>query len=225
MKVAIFLEGQTEVEFVRHFIEAICGRRAVTYSFSKQVGGRIEHVEIQHADDAVVFVMLVNCQNDDQVKTQIKEQYDSLVRAGYTKIIGLRDVYPLKFSDVDKIERHLQTGVPKGKVDATMYLAVMEVESWFLDEITHFQRIDQQLTEASVVSAGYDIVNLRGKDWEHPAETLDAIYKLAGKRYRKKLRYIKRTVGALCANELYVSVRGRSESFDRFVTGLEDALF
>jgi hypothetical protein len=170
--------------------------------------------------------LLVNCRNDDQVKTKIRDSYPSLVAAGYTCVLGLRDIYPDgTLADAQKFQAALQLGVPTGPIPAKMYLAILEVESWFLDEITHFERIDPALTVQAVIAAGFDVVNTIGENWQHPAETLDKIYKTAGKRYKKKIAYIKRTVNALCPESLYVTARQRSNSFDKFLSGLEAALF
>lgn len=104
-------------------------------------------------------------------------------------------------------------------------MAILEVESWFLDEITHFQRIDPSLTHATLVNGGFDVCGTLGEAWTNPAQTLDDIYKLCGKRYRKTRSHILRTVNSLSAEEMYVSVRQRAPSFDRFLTSLETALF
>lgn len=225
MKIALFVEGFTELEFVQSLIKAICGKREITFEIQEQHKGSLVFVRINKSPNATTHVTIVNCRSDEQVKTRLRDAYPSLVASGYTHVIGLRDVYPFSSADIPKIQAALAVGIPTGPVPAEMHLAITEVESWFLDEITHFERIDSGLTDQVMTSAGFDVRNTLGADWAHPAQTLDNIYRITGKRYRKKISHIRRTVNALSSEELYVSVRGRSPSFDRFLSGLEVALF
>lgn len=226
MKIAVFVEGLTELEFIWSLINSICGQRGIDVEVHEQYQGRLVFVSLEKALAATTYVLIVNCRTDGQVKTQIRDNYASLVSANYTHIIGLRDVFPLGHADISKLESALATGLPTGgQVPVEMHLAILEVESWFLDEITHFERIDPALTVASLAANGFDVVATPGEAWTNPAETLDSIYKLCGKRYRKRLRHIRRTINALSPEELYVNVRSRAPSFDGFLASLERALF
>lgn len=225
MKIALFVEGFTELEFVQSLIKAICGKRRVTFEIQEQFKGSLVLVRIDTAPNATTHVTIVNCRSDEQVKTRLRDAYPSLVSSGYTHVIGLRDVYPFSSADIPKIQAALAVGIPTGPIPAEIHLAITEVESWFLDEITHFERIDSGLTAQAITSAGFDVRNTLGADWTHPAKTLDDIYRITGKRYRKKTSHIRRTVNALSLEELYVSVRERSPSFNGFLAGLEEALF
>lgn len=225
MKIAVFVEGLTELEFVQSLVKAICGQRGITFEIREQFKNSLVLVRIDTAPGATTHVTLVNCRSDEQVKTRLRDAYPSLVASGYTHVIGLRDVYPHSSDDIPRIQTALSVGVPASPIPAEMHLAIMEVESWFLDEITHFERIDPVLTHQTMAAAGFDVVNTLGADWEHPAQTLDDIYRLSGKRYQKKPNHIRRTVNVLSPEELYVSVRRRSPSFGGFLAGLEAALF
>ena len=225
MKIAVFVEGLTELEFVQSLIKDICGQRGITFEIREQFKGKLVLVRIDIAHGATTHITIVNCHSDEQVKTRLRDAYPSLVTSGYTHVIGLRDVYPFNSADIPKIQGALLVGIPTGPIPTEMHLAIMEVESWFLDEITHFESIDPALSHQFMASAGFDVVNTMGADWAHPAKTLDDIYRLSGKRYRKKSSHIRRTVDALSPEELYVTVRGRSPSFNGFLVGLETALF
>jgi hypothetical protein len=112
-----------------------------------------------------------------------------------------------------------------GPIPVQMHLAILEIEAWFLEETTHFLRIDPLLTPAAIAAAGFDLGGTPGASRPHPAETLDNIYKIAKKRYRKRARHIKRTLAALSHDEMYVTVRGVAPSFDEFLTSIEASLF
>ncbi len=226
MKIAVFVEGLTELEFVWSLVKAVCGQRGIDLEVREQSHGRLVFVSLNRVPEPSAYLLIVNCKSDGQVKTQIRDQYTSLVAADYTHIIGLRDVFPFAHADIPKLKSALAVGLPAGgPVGVEMHLAILEVESWFLDEITHFERIDPALTHAFLVAGGFDVIATPGEAWGNPAETLDNIYKLCGKRYRKKLRFIQRTVNSLSPEELYVNVRSRAPSFDEFLGSLERALF
>lgn len=226
MKVAVFVEGLTELELVKSLITALCGQRNIEFDIREQRGGKLVSVSFSPILGATTYVLLVDCHSDDQVKTQIRDQYPFLISAGYTYVIGLRDVYPFTQADLPAIQLGMSVGMPtSGQIPIDMHLAVLEVEAWFLDELTHFQRIDASLTPAALASAGFDLATSVGADWPHPAETLDNIYRIARKRYRKKGSHIRRTVGALSFEEMYVTVRERAPTFNLFLDSLEIALF
>ncbi|HRE17969.1 MAG TPA: hypothetical protein PLW86_13035 [Rhodocyclaceae bacterium] len=206
-------------------ITALCGDRGIDIEIREQYAGKLLIVSLQQAPGATNHVLIVNCHQDGQVKTQIRTQYASLVAAGYTKIIGLRDVFPFAHADLPKLKAATNTGLPSGPIPVCLHFAILEVEAWFLDEITHFERIDPGLTPAAIAAGGFDLLNKCGETWPHPAKALDEIYQLAQKRYRKKRRHIERTMSALCPEELYVTVRNRAASFDGFLSSLEASLF
>ena len=229
-KVAVFVEGLTEQEFVVELVSAVIGAKGVNVVLGRQWKGKVV-VEPSTIDPVLAFLVLViDCSNDEQVKTQIRDQYSSLVAAGYTAIIGLRDVYPLARADIPAIQAGLLLSLPTGAVTPEMHLAVMEVEAWFLAESTHFSRLHPSLSVPFIVAGGIDVASTNGEAWGHPAGVLHAIYGLVGMSYmspkgQKSKRRVQRTLRALSFDELYVSVRATVPSFDAFVTSIEDALF
>ena len=229
-KVAVFVEGLTEQELVVELVSAVVGTRGVNVVLGRQWKGKVE-VQPSAIDAALDFlVLVVNCSNDEQVMTQIREQYPNLIASGYTAIIGLRDVYPFAHTDIPAIRAGLSVTLPSGAVIPEVHLAIMEVEAWFLAESTHFSRVHASLTVPFIVAGGIDVVGTNGDAWGHPAEVLHSIYKQAGMSYmsprgQKSKRRIQRTLRALSFEELYITVRGTIPSFDAFVRSLEFALF
>lgn len=229
-KVAVFVEGLTEQLLVVELVSSIVGTRGVNVVLGRQWRGKVT-VEPSVIDAALDFlVLVVDCSNDEQVMTQIREQYPSLVASGYTAIIGLRDVYPLTHTDIPAIRAGLSRTIPSGAVIPEMHLAILEVEAWFLAEATHFSRVHPSLTVPFIVAAGIDVVGTNGDAWGHPAGVLHSIYRLVGKSYmspkgQKTKRRVERTLRALSFEELYVTGRGTIPSFDTFVKSLESALF
>lgn len=224
-KIAVFVEGLTEAELTVELLIALCGKRGIAIDLHKQFGGTLHFLESRGTNTTALSALVANCSTDGQVKTQIRDRYAGLVAQGYTRIIGVRDVYPLLRTDIPALEAGKRVGLPTGPVPIDLHFAVMEVEAWFLDEITHFERIHADLTVSRLASAGFDVANSQGDTWDHPAETLNAIYQLEGRAWKKTGDHIRRTVQALCMESLYTNARTRSSSLSSFIESLEVALF
>lgn len=228
-KLAIFVEGMTEQEFVVEFIKALVGKRGVQVQLAFQVNGVVNITPINVPENTEFYVLVIDCRCDGQVKTQMRDRYASLVSSGYTAILGIRDVYPLLRSDIPKIQKHLDAGWPVGPVIPKLHLAIMEVESWFIADKTHFEKIDEILKVDYILNEGFDLSN-PAEDWEHPALTLHQIYRLANKSYmskggQKTKRRVLRTINALSFDEIYDAVRPKMPSLDSFIESVEVALF
>lgn len=179
-KIAIFVEGLTELELTKTLLHGLCGKRGLALEVRRQFSGKLLLVSNDSPCDPHASVLLVNCSTDSQVKSQIRDQYTTLVAAGYNHIIGLKDVYPHPSAELPKVQHALSLGLPTGNIPVQMHLAILEVESWFLDEHTHFERIEPTLTIANIAASGFDLLANPGLTWPHPSQTLDAIYKIAG---------------------------------------------
>lgn len=224
-KLAIFVEGLTEQEFTIQLIIELAGRHQVSFELHRQDRGYLSFVEFRHHSSPVIHVLVANCCTDNQVKSQIADQHRSLQLAGYSLIIGLRDVYPLTHVDIPQLEKYLHIGLPTGFPAIRMHLAILEIEAWFLEELTHFQRIDPNITLSTVIANGFDYLNVRADDLPNPANTLDTIYKSVGKRYTKKTRHIQRTIDALSYEDMYVNVSSKLPAFNNFLLSLEEGMF
>ena len=222
---AVFVEGLTEQEFTIRLLTELAGKHGIEFEVHIQYKGYLSFSELRSHQSPVIHVLIANCCNDEQVKSQIVDQYDSLKSAGYSLIVGLRDVYDFKHEDIPKLEKYLLAGLPTGSVPIHLHLAVMEIEAWFLEEITHFSRIDNKITTAELIANGFDVNNTCACDLPHPAETLGKIYKSVGKGYSKNKRQVQRTIEALSYEELYINTRKKAPSLEKFITSLEAGLF
>jgi hypothetical protein len=222
---AVFVEGLTEQEFTIKLLTELAGKHGISFEVYLQSHGRLSFSELRSHQNPVIHVLVANCCNDGQVKSQIKDQYNSLKAAGYSLIIGLRDAYPFTHAEITNLEKNLLIGLPVGSLPIHLHLAVMEIEAWFLEEATHFSRIDSNINETNLLASGFDITNIRAYDLPHPAETLSKIYKTVGKGYTKNRRQVQRTIDALSYEELYVNTRNKAPSLKKFITSLEIGLF
>jgi len=227
-KIAIFVEGVTERELVIEILNKILQGRNLHIQLAEQFANKIVLTGTGPDGDEEVFVLLVNCCGDEQVKTQIRDNFTSLVNAGYTEILGLRDVFPYTAAELQKVAEALSVGLPVAPFSPSLHLAVMEVESWFLDEVAHFERIHMDLTEAKLVAHGYDLRTNMGETWPNPALTLHQIYSICGRAYltqgRKTLRRIRRTLRALDMDRLLNGAAARNTSLSNFLSSLKAAV-
>ena len=137
-------------------------------------------------------------------------------------IVGLRDLYPFIHAELPRLRAGLASVIPANAPTTHMTVAIAEVEAWFMQENTHFARIDPACTRSAIrVATGYDIDVDLAETLPHPAETLDLSYKVGNKRYTKSKKNISRTVDALDYAHLYLDRRAMLVSFDDFATQIE----
>jgi hypothetical protein len=212
-KLAIFVEGQTEQAFLEKLCEAIAGVGNLQIVLKKAYGGAKcprRFVEIRadspQNSNTQFHVMIVDSSGDNSVKSDVRDQYDSLTREGYTAIIGIRDVFPdFARSDINALRRGLTTYIKTKPIEVKFVLGVMEIEAWFLAEDTHFSRIDPSLTPAAVFNAlGFAPGQVDTQLRDHPADDLHKIYSLVGLAYRKHRNQVERTVNALDYTRIYM---------------------
>lgn len=207
-KLAIFVEGQTERIFIESLLTEIAGKSKI--AFEKKVASGNSLVTLKQIDpppqtvDGPLFVLLVDCQNDEKVKSVVLDQRNSLIRANYSLILGLRDLYPQTLADLPVVKSRLSYGVPTAGVPTHILLAVAELEAWFLQESTHYPRIDERLDPSQfAASFGFDPIHDSAESVLAPASKLHEIYSSVGKAYRKDRKRVQRTVDALDYAQVY----------------------
>lgn len=216
-KLAVFVEGQTEQLFVRGLIQAVAGRHNVAISTRRASHGgesglprRFVLLESSDAPGKQFSVLIVDSGTDIRVASDIRDQYESLVKAEYSLVLGLRDVYPWQRSEIPLIRSAVDRFLPKGSVAVDVVLAIMEIEAWFLAEHTHFERVDSRITLEMVNGAvGGDVQTIDVEDIAHPSETLNIIYKTVGRSYRKRKDQVSDIVDALDYARLYLELPDR----------------
>jgi hypothetical protein len=224
-KIAIFVEGHTEQIFVEKLITEIAGANSVQFARMVVAGSnRAIALGTPHPTPDL-YVLIVNSGADNAVASDVKENYASLTRNGYSSIIGIRDVFPLTAADIDGLRKYLGYGIKTNPIKVSFVLAVMEIEAWFLSEHTHFSRVHPELTLDRIVAGlkfdpSADDMTLRA----NPAEDLHNAYKIVGLAYRKHKNQIHRTVGALDYANLYLQLRQRVPAINELISAIESFL-
>lgn len=187
-KLAIFVEGYTELRFVERLIIEIAGRISIAISKHQMRKHVMVQIEGRSAtSNADFFVMIVDCRGDKAVRDRIGEQHAALTSAGFSKIIGIRDVRPdFRKEDVSRLRAGLRMYLKTSLAPVSFALGQMEIEAWFLAETNHFPKVDAALTKEAVAAhLGFDpdIHDVTTRD--NPTADLESAYALVGKEYRK----------------------------------------
>lgn len=231
-KLAIFVEGLTEQIFAERLLREVIGTKRLCIQMYKAYGGGRGQRKFRQLKASAplsgqeYYVQIMDCATDERVKSDIKERYEGLVAADFCGIIGVRDVYPeVQHADIPKLRAALRYGLKTKPIEVAFVLGVMEIETWFIMEHTHFLRIDAGLTLARIKAGvafdpSTDDVQLR----LHPAKDLDHIYRLVGKWYTKTEGSIKRTVERLDYGRIYFELGDRLDDLRVFVAALNQFL-
>lgn len=201
-KVAVFVEGQTELVFVREFLVKWFGYDSSMIGFDCYNLLRSEFYDAAYTFgslDSENYYMLVNVGNDCSVLSKIRDRMNHLDTLGYQLVIGLRDMYSAQYIK-DAQARRIDDAVTQIHIDAAkeqiaqmeknekvdFHFAIMEVEAWLLGMHKFLQAIDEKLTPAFIMqNAGVNLSENPETSFFHPAAELAKIYGLIGKTYDK----------------------------------------
>ena len=226
-KIAIFAEGQAELIFVRNMLykwfdfntyriafRCIELNKGLTLDASVNVPYSIGNME-----QAEFAYLIVNVGNDESVLSSIRKNADRLKNKGYSKIIGLRDMYCDKYHEACKtriISNELNQKFVDGANDAIHdlgledfvfhHFAIMEIEAWVLS----FRKIHQKY--------GIDVDREKIEtELYHPTNKLTEALRAKGEKYGKHGHEIESLMGNI-DKEDFAELRDSnySKSFSEF---------
>lgn len=229
-RLAVFVEGYTEVLFVDKLIEEIAGRGNVLIEHRKIWGGsktrrRTRVVRAAKLDTGQkYYVLIIDCGGDDQVKDRILEEHENFTRKGYLRIIGLRDVRPdFTYQDIPRLEANLPRKVKTSLIPVQFILSIMEIEAWFLAETTHYPKIHPSITVQAIrARLGFDPENDDIERRDAPADDLNNCYAIGGKTYLK--HKANDTVQALDYTLIYMELCNKFNYLRQLITSIETFL-
>ena len=224
-KLAIFVEGKTELIFVEKLVEEMAGIYNVEIQKRVLQGqNRCPFIEEFNDLDSQYKIRIYNSCNDAKVLSDIKENYQALLSKDFFTIIGLRDLYPIAYDKKERIQNGLTTLLVNENLNYTkMILAVMEIETWFIAEFNHYQNLDKHLTLEEIMRV-IDLRNIENFEREisHPANTLNNIYQLINKHWTKSEKQIRRTVEAIDYENLYLHTKEKVPSLKELIDTLDE---
>ncbi len=149
-KVAVYVEGMTELVFVYHAIHAYYQSDWTAFHLDYVKAYPSDPIDLQrpYGDDAADRqYLLYNCSSDGSVIPNMKDRFQSHLLQGFTAVVGLQDIYGSRYFDEFKAT-HQHIDWPKvnammstldstiGEIDPTGTLkirfSIMEIESWVL---------------------------------------------------------------------------------------------
>ena len=240
-KIAIFVEGDTELVFVRHFLNT-------WYNYDANLLG-FECYKLQSNNKYTVpysigsrnsenFYEIIIVGNDNSVLSKMLTRAEELGNSGFSSIIGLRDMFCDKYHQASSHGREVSTFLNakfisaaqkvisqsqlSNKQDIHLYFAIMEIEAWLLGMNRLPMVIDSSLTATSIIeSLGIDLSQDPEMSIYHPAVVLNSIYNLNGKTYGKHTDDAEGVISQLLREDfeqLYSS--GKCQSFQQFVNAI-----
>jgi hypothetical protein len=224
IKTAFIVEGPTEAFFVERLLTEILTEQEYIFEILKQDQTRKGDywVTLKAADPANAntryYFLIVSCCQDDKVVSYIREHRKRLLEEKYTLIVGLLDLYPNRLEELHDFQRGVKAYIPQKGLPTKFVISVMEIETWFIAETSHFQRINPELTlDLIQEKLGFDLRVTDFEDIEHPASFLDDTYKLVGKRYQKKEKQVKSTLDVLDFAQIYFSLGDKLPSLKHLI--------
>lgn len=237
-KLAVFVEGQTELVFVREFLKQWYGydANAIGFACYNLQNNEFRDVAYQYGnEDSENYFMLVNVGNDNSVLSKILSRLTYLVNQGYQLVIGLRDMYSKPYvqdagghvidesvnqKHIDAVKDVLNVTANGDRVD--FHFAIMEVEAWLLGMYDYLLSVDKRLTKEFIMeSIGVDLEEDPEKTIFRPAVELDRIYGLAGKQYDKHLSDIETIMSILKTDDFCkLMCSGKCNTFKLFAESL-----
>ncbi len=204
-KIAIFVEGQTELIVTREFllrrfdwsgINVVCRTLQTKTQFVKAEYDFPKEIN----EDAEFLFQIINVGNDVAVLSRMLKLEKYLKNAGFIKIIGLRDMYSKSYReetssvDISVISKFITTHnniikqTSKTDIHIEFCFAIMEVEAWFLVMDNIFQKLSRNLTNNNIKERlTIDLQKIDPeKEIYHPAKVMEDIYNVANMKYDKK---------------------------------------
>lgn len=200
-RLAVFVEGQTEQIFMQKMLVEVAGRHNITVNVVQARGSGISRavtLQGQSASNTPYYALICDCGADNSVASDMRDNYEGLVNAGYHLVLGLRDVHPEPDAKIPQIRTAISKILPQGSVPAHLVLAIREIEAWFIVEDSHYPAIHPDLNAAFIKQQlGLDTATAAAESIACPADTLHAAYQLKGRAYKKDRVRVERTVNAL----------------------------
>lgn len=237
-KLAVFVEGQTELIFVREFLKQWYNYDANIVGFDcyNLLANEFCDAEYKYgSDDSENYFFLVNVGNDRSVLSSVIGRMKFLQNKGFQLVVGLRDMYSTQYiKDAGKREivdavsqKHIESvksvlqGIENGAF-VDFHFAIMEVEAWLLGMSGFLEKVDECLTTEYVrQNVGINLEDDPEKSIFHPAAELGKIYMLVGKQYDKHQSDISAIMSKLNTDDfIKLMESGKCQTFKRFAESL-----
>ncbi|RYC69093.1 DUF4276 family protein [Spirosoma sordidisoli] len=226
-KIAVFVEGQAELIFVREFLLKWFNYNIDLECRNLFTDGQSHQAEFDFPiSTAPIHVQVINVGGDGNVLSRMLGREQLLHNAGYETIIGLRDMYSeeykkkVKNQTVDPaISELFKNGATvtiyqRAKQPDSMKLcfAIMEIEAWWLGIPTVWHSFD------STIQNQFADAFTRPESVFHPATLINKLLQSRHQSYKKYKGEVESIVSRISLQD-YIDLRDsqRCPSFCEFV--------
>lgn len=237
-KVAVFVEGQTELVFVREFL-----LKWFVYD-GNQIGFECYNLENNDTHPTAFaygsersenYYLIVNVGNDNSVLSAIKTRLQLLLNKDYQVVVGLRDMYCKQYRN-EVANATIKSEINELFISATndqiaqiengkaikFHFAIMEIEAWLLGMPKIFSEKNALLTTDYIKQElNLDLSTDPETTIFHPAKELENIYSLVGDTYNKHLSDISSVMASLEKQDFISLIEsGKCNSFKLFAESI-----
>ncbi len=237
--IAIFVEGQGELIFIRNILPHLIENMTYSLECKVLVGNTVNNVPYCiNLPSADIHFRIINSQGDSRVLAAIKEREEPFFYEGFDKIIGLRDMYSQKYRQRSGSTIDLQLN--ESYIDAanntinemsqpdniSIHFSIMELESWWLSMYQLFEKIDNRLTISRILDElGFDLQLINAEnDFFHPAPVLTRVLNIANIEYSKRFNHVESITSRIDKADIISAIEnGRCTSLKAFCNDLLDS--
>ena len=223
-KVALFVEGMTEQVFVRDFLLNWYdwdANKVGIDCYKLYVDCQTTVPYTYGNKESENYFQIFDVGNDAKVLSEILCRADGLQKAGYSMVVGLRDMFSEAYTNKTierngerKIDKELNDRFIQGtkevienyskSINIHIQFAIMEVEAWLLGMPIFFENLSE--------------INDPETDIYHPATILEELRKTDGLTYQKHRDEIEGIMGSIQKEDYLALIdSGRCQSFRKFV--------
>lgn len=240
IRIAFFVEGQTEKIFIEKFLEQYLSYQDIKIkSFKPKNRSSYFHIIKATGEedyDEIKYYFLIfdaGGGGKDRMATKVSEEAKHLLENGdYKKIFGICDLHERNEvrEDKNKALKHMYDRIQKEWTSINLIqiiLAVMDIEAWFLADHSLFSKVDPRLTPEYIKQKlGKDLIKEDPeKDYNKPAELIKDIYRLVDKIYDKHEGDSYKIVHRIDYDYLCLETKGRKiKAFHLLVEKLREVL-
>jgi hypothetical protein len=235
-KIAIFVEGQGELIFTRNLLYHLNDPARFSFECFKLYARSQQEVPYEYKNpNAEVHFKIINVGNDERVLDVIAENEEKLMKEGFNKIIGLRDMYSKAYRKRSK--NIIDDGVTQQFIEAVttviagmnhsdkinFHFAIMELEAWWLSMYHLFEKIHDQLTVSFIENnLGYNLSHIvPEKTFFHPSLEIDKIFQLVEYKYKKHFDEVESITSKIDAQDISDAIKNnRCDCFKKFCDDL-----
>jgi hypothetical protein len=198
-RVTIFTEGQTELIFIFYLVGIEFGWEKISIRCISLGGNKSNIAGLNLINpNADVLFQIIDVGNDE-VLSAIKDREEKLLKSGFNKIFGLRDMYSEKYLEqagrkiavavINRFIENASDAIQKMSSPDKIFFhfAIMEVEAWFLAMWPVLGRLNNILTVQYIeekLKFRIDQVDPQTQ-FVHPALEVERILELIGRKYDK----------------------------------------